>query len=105
MCGVALRITPAHVRAVAAQMYLEMLLRGYTQVCKFYYLHHSESGAPYAAPSSMAWALAEAAADAGLGITLLPVLYERASFALATLRDDQRRFAGTPDFIADLQKP
>ncbi|WP_233505996.1 formimidoylglutamate deiminase [Rhodoferax lacus] len=104
MYGVALRITPAQLRAVAAQLYVEMLQGGYTQVCEFHYLHHSESGAAYKDPSTLAWAVADGAADAGLGLTLLPVLYERAGFAQDQLRDDQRRFAGTPSFIADLQK-
>jgi formimidoylglutamate deiminase len=104
MYGVALRITPAQMRAVAAQLYVEMLQGGYTQVCEFHYLHHSESGSPYADPATMAWAVADAASDAGIGLTLLPVLYERAGFAQPALREDQRRFAGTPDFIADLQK-
>jgi len=104
MYGVALRITPAQMRAVAAQLYVEMLQGGYTQVCEFHYLHHSESGAHYPDPAAMAWAVADGAADAGLGLTLLPVLYERAGFTQPHLREDQRRFAGTPGFIADLQK-
>jgi formimidoylglutamate deiminase len=104
MYGVALRITPAQMRAVAAQLYVEMLQGGYTQVCEFHYLHHSESGARYGDPASMAWAVADGAADAGLGITMLPVLFERAGFAQPTLRADQRRFAGTPDFIAEMQQ-
>ncbi len=104
MYGVALRITPQQMRAVAAQLYVEMLQGGYTQVCEFHYLHHSESGAHYADPATMAWAVADGAEAAGLGLTLLPVLYERAGFAQATLREDQRRFAGTPDFIAGLQR-
>jgi formimidoylglutamate deiminase len=41
----------------------------------------------------MARALADAAQDAGIGLTLLPVLYERAGFTQPSLRDDQRRFA------------
>ncbi len=104
MYGVALRITPEQMRAVAAQLYVEMLQGGYTQVCEFHYLHHSESGAHYADPATMAWAVADGAADAGLGVTMLPVLYERAGFTQPALREDQRRFAGTPDFIADLQQ-
>ena len=104
MYGVALRITPQQMRAVAAQLYAEMLLGGYTQVCEFHYLHHDYSGAPYTDPATMAWAIADGAADAGMGLTLLPVLYERAGFAQPNLRNDQRRFAGTPDFIAGLQK-
>jgi formimidoylglutamate deiminase len=104
MYGVALRITPAQLRAVAAQLYVEMLQGGYTQVCEFHYLHHSEAGTPYADPATMAWAVADGAVDAGLGLTLLPVLYERAGFAQDALRSDQCRFAGTPGFIDGLQK-
>jgi formimidoylglutamate deiminase len=103
MYGVALRITPAQMQAVAAQLYVEMLQGGYTQVCEFHYLHHTESGTPYADPARMAWAVADAATQAGLGMTLLPVLYERAGFAQGSLRDDQCRFASTPDWVAELQ--
>lgn len=93
MYRVALRITPAQLRAVAAQLYAELLRGGYTHVCEFHYLQHAEDGQPYDDPLALSWALADAAADTGIGLTLLPVLYERAGFALPGLRDDQRRFA------------
>ncbi len=93
MYGVALRITPEQLHAVARHLYAELLQGGYTQVCEFHYLHHAEDGRPYADPCAMSRALAEAARDAGIGLTLLPVLYERAGFAQPALREDQRRFA------------
>ena len=93
MYRVALRITPEQLRAVAAQLYAELLRGGYTQVCEFHYLQHDADGRPYADPLALSWALADAAADAGIGLTLLPVLYERAGFTQPALRDDQRRFA------------
>ena len=93
MYGVALRITPEQLRAVAVQLFTELLQGGYTQICEFHYLHHSESGAPYADPLAMSRVLVDAASSVGIGLTLLPVLYQRAGFAQATLRDDQRRFA------------
>ncbi|MFP5398549.1 MAG: formimidoylglutamate deiminase [Gammaproteobacteria bacterium] len=93
MYRVALRIAPGELRAVAAQLYAELLAGGYTQVCEFHYLHHDRDGRAFADPLEMTWALADAAADAGIGLTLLPVLYERAGFAQPALRDDQRRFA------------
>ena len=93
MYGVALRITPEQLHAVATQLYSELLAGGYTQVCEFHYLHHSEQGTPYADPLAMSRALLQAAADSGIGLTLLPVLYERAGFAQPQLRADQRRFA------------
>lgn len=102
MYRVALRITPTQMRAVAAQLYVELLRGGYTQVCEFHYLHHDLSGQPYADPATMCWAVADAAQDAGIGLTMLPVLYQRAGFTQATLRDDQRRFAGTPALVREL---
>ena len=102
MYRVALRITPQQMRAIAAQLYVELLRGGYTQVCEFHYLHHGISGKPYADPATMSWAVADAAQDAGIGLTLLPVLYQRAGFAQSALRDDQRRFAGTAAMVRDL---
>jgi formimidoylglutamate deiminase len=93
MYRVALRITPAQLRAIAAQLYAELLRGGYTHVCEFHYLHHQPDGTPYADPHTMGWALADAAAEAGIGLTLMPALYERAGFTQPALRDDQCRFA------------
>jgi formimidoylglutamate deiminase len=52
----------------------------------------------------MTWALTQAASLAGLGLTVLPTLYERAGFALPALRDDQQRFAADAAFVAELAK-
>ena len=101
MYGVALRITPEQLRAVAAHLYGELLAGGYTQVCEFHYLQHAPDGQPYADPATLAWALADAAQEAGIGLTLLPTLYERAGFDAQGLRDDQRRFrAGAAEVLA-----
>ena len=104
MYGVALRITPSELRAVATHLYRELLAGGYTQVCEFHYLHHDVDGKPYADRAQMCWALADAAADVGIGLTLLPVLYERAGFAAPNLRDEQRRFATTVADVLALQR-
>ncbi|HEY6087334.1 MAG TPA: formimidoylglutamate deiminase [Burkholderiaceae bacterium] len=93
MYRVALRVNPAQLRAIAAQLYMELLQGGYTQVCEFNYLQHDTDGRPYADPLTLSWALADAADAAGIGLTLMPTLYERAGFAQSALRDDQRRFA------------
>ena len=102
MYRVALRITPEQLQAVAAQLYLELLRGGYTQVCDFHYLQHAPDGEPYADPLTLAWAWADAAAEVGLGLTVLPVLYERAGFSAPALRPDQRRFATTPERVLAL---
>ena len=104
MYDVALRITPSELRAVATHLYRELLAGGYTQVCEFHYLHHDLDGKPYADRAQMCWALADAAADVGIGLTLLPVLYERAGFAAPNLRDEQRRFATTVADVLALQR-
>ena len=103
MYGVALRITPAQLQAVATHLYAELLAGGYTQVCEFHYLHHGLDGRPYDDPLAMSRALLDAAAATGIGLTLLPVLYERAGFAQPQLRDDQRRFAANVDDVLALR--
>ena len=100
--AVALRIGPEQLQAVAAQLYVELLQGGYTQVCEFHYLQHAVDGRPYADPATLAWSLADAAATAGIGLTVLPVLYQRAGFDAPLLRDDQRRFATTPASVEAL---
>lgn len=104
MYDVALRITPAQLRAVAAQLYAELLHGGYTQVCEFHYLQHAPDGQPFVDPLELSWALADAASDTGIGLTVLPALYERAGFAEPALRSDQRRFATSADGVLALHR-
>jgi formimidoylglutamate deiminase len=104
MYGVALTITPERLREVAAHLYAELLRGGYTQVCEFHYLHHAPDGSRYADPLAMSRALVQAAQDTGIGLALLPVLYERAGFDAAGLRHDQRRFATSVDDVLALRE-
>src|SRR5690606_35884839 len=53
----------------------EMTLAGTTSVGEFNYLHHPMPGGRQHAPHAMALALREAAADAGLRLTLLDTCY------------------------------
>ena len=92
MYGLALKLTPEQAKAIAAQLYIELLKGGYTQVCEFHYLHHAPDGSAYPDELAMTWSLADAAADAGMGLTMLPVLYARSGFGAEGLREDQRRF-------------
>lgn len=104
MYSVALRITPEQLESIAALLYAELLAGGYTQVCEFHYLHHAADAwsRPYADPLDMSLALVRAAQRVGIGLTLLPALYMRSGFGAAGLRDDQRRFASTPDSVQRL---
>jgi formimidoylglutamate deiminase len=97
MYGFASRIGPDALRAVAAQLYVEMLKAGYTNVCEFHYLHNAPDGTPYADPAAMSHAIVEAARDAGIGLTLLPVLYMTGGFDGRPLSDRQRRFGLSVD--------
>ena len=92
MYGFAARLTPDTLRDIAAQLYVEMLEAGYTAVCEFHYLHHQPDGRPYADPAAMSLALVEAAREAGIRLTLLPVLYMAGGFDGRALAERQRRF-------------
>jgi len=87
------RMEPDHVLAVAAMAYAEMLESGFTRVGEFHYLHHDPKGAAYAGSgAAMAEAVAEAARETGLAMTLLPVFYAHADFGGAAPKPGQRRF-------------
>jgi formimidoylglutamate deiminase len=99
MYALALRISPEQLRAVASQLYAELLRGGYTQVCEFHYLHHAAQGQAFDDELDMAWALAAAAEDVGIGLTLLPVVYTRSGFNAAGLRPDQHRFEADAGWV------
>lgn len=91
------RFDPDSLRAVATQLYVEMLEAGYTTVCEFHYVHHAPDGAPYAPASAMADALIDAARATGIRLTLLPVLYMTGGFDGRALGERQRRFGHDVD--------
>ncbi|MEV5885668.1 formimidoylglutamate deiminase [Streptomyces sp. NPDC052020] len=80
MYSVADRLTPDSYHALARAVYAEMALAGITAVGEFHYLHHAPGGTPYADPNAMGEALIEAAAEAGIRITLLDACYLSAGF-------------------------
>lgn len=89
---VAARLTPELLQAVAAHLYVELLRGGYTHVVEFHDLPLQPDGSPYPDAQRMAWALADAAQEVGLGLTLVPVLREHARNG-QPLPEGQRRFA------------
>ena len=102
MYGFTSRIGPDELRSIAAQLYVEMLKAGYTHVCEFHYLHNAPDGAPYADHAAMSRAIIQAAREAGIGLTLLPVLYMTGGFDGRPLSDRQRRFGLSVDAYLDL---
>lgn len=98
----AARISPDQVEAIATWLYIEMLEAGYTSVCEFHYLHHHLDGKPYADDATLALALLRAAARAGIGMTLLPVLYQTSGFGALPPSEEQRRFIRSTDSMLRL---
>ncbi|MCQ9136370.1 formimidoylglutamate deiminase [Streptomyces sp. IBSBF 2807] len=80
MYAVADKLTPQTYHALARAVYAEMALAGVTSVGEFHYVHHAPGGARYADPNAMGEALIEAAADAGIRITLLDTAYLSSGF-------------------------
>ena len=104
MYAFAATIGPDELQAIAAQLYVEMVKSGYTQVCEFHYLHHQPDGTPYAQPEAMSLALIEAAREAGIALTLLPVLYMSGGFDGRPLAPRQCRFGhDVPSYLRLLE--
>jgi formimidoylglutamate deiminase len=96
------RLGPEDVEAVAAEVFVEMLEAGYTSVGEFHYLHRDANGQPYANPAEMSERIVAAAHRAGIGLTILPVLYAASGFGGAPPQTSQRRFAGDADWLISL---
>ncbi len=96
------RMSPECLNAVAAQCYADMLKAGYTAVCEFHYLHNQPDGTPYAQSAAMSQALIDAATTAGIGLTLLPTLYQTSDFGGAEPTQRQRQFVLATDRYLDL---
>jgi len=94
MYRVAGALDPQGLRTAALAAYRQMCAAGYGAVGEFHYLHHRPDGRPHRNPNAMAIALAEAAAEAGIRLVLLPAAYARAGWDGGDLppTDGQRRF-------------
>ncbi|MCW2982915.1 MAG: amidohydrolase [Conexibacter sp.] len=105
MFALAEALTPETMYDVARRLYREMAAAGYGVVGEFHYVHHQPDGTPYDQPNVMAFALAEAARDAGLELVLLPAAYHRNGWDGADRppQPGQRRFCD-PDVDAFLAR-
>ncbi len=93
-------VTPDDLEAIAAQLYVEMLKVGYTAVAEFHYVHNDRDGGAYADPAEMSVRIAAAAVAAGIGLTLMPVLYATGGYGNAATNAGQRRFLGNADHVS-----
>ncbi|MFI5999256.1 formimidoylglutamate deiminase [Streptomyces sp. NPDC051366] len=101
MYQVAQNLTPDTYFALARAVYAEMALAGITNVGEFHYVHHAPGGVPYADPNAMGEALIEAAAEAGIRITLLDTAYLSSGFGEAPNPHQLRFSDGTADAWAE----
>jgi formimidoylglutamate deiminase len=88
-------ITPETCTAISAWVAKELLKGGYTTLAEFHYLHNRPDGARYAPVTTMARAVAEGAACAGIALTLLIGIYEAGGFDGAPLALGQKRFSNS----------
>ncbi|MCG8576453.1 MAG: formimidoylglutamate deiminase [Flavobacteriales bacterium] len=91
MYSLALSINPDQLESIARMLYSEMLRHGYTDVAEFHYVHHDKNGSAYENLSEMGERLVKAAADVGLGITLIPIFYQKGGFGKEPT-EGQKRF-------------
>lgn len=96
------RLTPEDVQAIAAFVQMEMLEAGYGAVAEFHYLHHQRGGIPYANVAEMSERIVNAAAETGIGLTLLPVLYQQGGCDGRALGPGQARFGNDINGFAAL---
>ena len=85
-------ITPEQMESIAGQLFSECLRHGYTSICEFHYVQRAPDGSMYPHASETAQRVIAAARHAGIGITMLPVLYSYAGFGEQPLKPEQARF-------------
>ncbi|MGB6488273.1 MAG: formimidoylglutamate deiminase [Steroidobacteraceae bacterium] len=86
--------------AIATYAYADMLEAGFTSVGEFHYLHRTSKGMLYDDPAELSLRHFAAAERTGIGLTLLPVLYESSNFGGVRPTAGQRRFITDLDTFA-----
>ncbi len=93
MYRTALAVNPRHLAHIATYLYAQMRRLGYGHVVEFHYLHHdqAETIKPYYKQTILGEILIESAQKAGIGITLVPIFYQKGNFGV-DFYPEQRRF-------------
>ena len=101
MYALAGRLGCDDLEAITARCYLELLRGGYTSVAEFLYLHRLGDRRVLDADQ----AVAAAAQCTGIGLTLLPTLYQHADFGRVPPKPGQLPFVrDTAQFLEDWQE-
>jgi formiminoglutamate deiminase len=85
-------LNPDSYLALARATFGEMVLAGMTLVGEFHYVHRGAGGTPYMDPNAMGAAVMEAAAQAGIRITLIDACYLHGGIGKEP-EEPQKRFA------------
>lgn len=96
------RIEPQMLGAIAHWLYIQMLKAGYTSVCEFHYIHQKPDGQSYAPAGELSVQVIEAARKAGVGLTMLPVLYQYSNFGAQPAHSEQKRFIRSPAQLIEM---
>ena len=91
MYRLALSVSPEQMEDITTMLYTEMVRMGYTNVAEFHYVHHQTDGTPFDNLAEMGSRLISAAKTAGIGITLVPIFYQKGGFG-KNPTEGQRRF-------------
>lgn len=103
MYGFLESLNPDGVQRIAAQLFVELLERGFTSVAEFHYLRNDAHGRPYDDPVEMGRRILSSAERCGMGMTMLPTLYRSSGFGDAPPTADQMRFVATvEDLLGDI---
>ncbi len=97
-------LTPEDVQAIAAFVQMQMLEAGYACNVEFHYMHHQPGGQPYPNLAEMAERIVAATEESGIGLTLLPVLYQFGGCDGRVLGPGQVRFGNDPNQFARLME-
>jgi len=97
------RLDPESQLAIARFLFVEMVKAGYTSVGEFHYLHNRPGGAAYAPAAAMAEAIAQAAHESGIALTMMPTLYVTGGADGRALNERQKRFGKTVEELLGLR--
>lgn len=86
------QLSPDDIQAITAFVQMEMLEAGYAASGEFHYLHHQPGGKTYQSLSELSQRVIAAAETSGIGLTLLPVLYQVGGVDNRPLGSGQVRF-------------
>jgi len=102
MYELAVNVNPEEMRTIAAMLYAELVRNGYSSVAEFHYVHYDKDGKPYNNLAAMGEALVEAAREAGIKLTLIPIFYQKGGFGVEPQARQRRFISKTLDDYARL---